>query len=95
MEVIEEERVTVEPLDISMQENAHKPLLLGITRLWTDATFRRKQIARRLCDTIRMTSSIPGLIIPKDQLGILEPSEDGKAFMLRYTEGIGRLYTYK
>jgi hypothetical protein len=85
-----------EPADESPPklEDHEIKIMVGITRLWTDANFRKKQIASRLCDMVRFHSGIPGYVVPKNQLGILEPSDSGKAFMYRYTLGHGALYTY-
>jgi len=66
---------------------------VGVTRLWTDKDFRKRQIASRLCDSIRFHSGILGYVVPKNKFGILEPSEDGRAFMYRYSEGTGSLYS--
>jgi N-acetyltransferase len=67
---------------------------VGITRLWTDPDYRKKQIATKICDSIRFNSGILGYVVPKDKLAILEPSEDGRRFMLRYSDGKGLSYTY-
>jgi len=70
-------------------------IMVGITRLWTDKDFRKKHIAKRLCEMIRFNSGITGYIVDFDKLGILEPSEDGEAFMYQFTNGTGAAYTYK
>jgi len=67
---------------------------VGLTRVWTDENYRRKSIASRLVDMVRFHSGIPGSIISRDQLGILEPSEDGKVFFRNYTGGQGGIYSY-
>lgn len=70
------------------------PATVGITRLWTDQLFRRKQIATRIVDAVRFNSGIPNYVVPKEKLGILEPSEEGRAFMIKYSESKAYSYTY-
>jgi len=93
VETIDQTRVASSPL-VPASETGHGKMVLGLTRLWTDAAFRKKHIASRLCDAIRISWSIPGMVLPKHGLGILEPSEDGKAFMCKYTNNQGYFYTY-
>lgn len=76
------------------EEFPQPKIMVGITRLWTDSGFRRKSVASKICDVIRFHSGIPGYIVPKDKFGILEPSEAGRAFMKKYSEYKGALYTY-
>ncbi|ODM93160.1 N-acetyltransferase ESCO2 [Orchesella cincta] len=98
VETIDQEKISCRPIEFNnAQGNAEtdeKRILLGITRLWTDTVFRNRHIASRLCDCIRLNCGIPGIIISKNQIGILEPSEDGKTFMMKYTNNSGVQYGY-
>lgn len=95
MESIEQDKVACRALNPEIKDTPINPILFGLTRLWTDTDFRRRHVAFKLCDAIRANTKIPGFVVPRHQIGILEPSDDGKAFMSRYTGGKGWLYTYK
>ncbi|CAL8127425.1 unnamed protein product [Orchesella dallaii] len=98
VETLEQDKIAARSIDSSNHpretEFVQKRLLLGITRLWTDAAFRNRHIASRMCECIRFNCGIPGIIMSKDQIGILEPSEDGKAFMMKFTNNTGLQYSY-
>ncbi|CAG7723175.1 unnamed protein product [Allacma fusca] len=83
VELLQKDKVIANSID--KPENygleANIPLQMGLTRLWADKIFRRKKIATRLVDAARFNSGIPACVVPKNKLGILEPSEDGRAFM--------------
>lgn len=97
IEIIDPARVTCYQIQRPSQDRdppkEKARILVGITRIWTDRNYRRKQIASRLCDMVRFHSGIPGCILTRDQLGILEPSEDGKIFFYNYTGGMGGVYS--
>jgi len=77
------------------EEDPSPKILIGLTRLWTDSGFRRKKIASKLLEMTRFHSGILGCVVGKEAMGILEPSEAGKAVMTKFTEDKGVMYTYK
>ena len=60
---------------ISVEEKA-EPAILGISRVWTSNTFRRKGIAGALLDTVA-SNFIYGMEIPKDAVAFSQPTESG------------------
>jgi len=69
-------------------------IIVGITRLWVDPSWRRKGVASKMVDTLRFHSGVLGYVVPKESIAILEPSTEGKAFMTKFTEGKGHLYSH-
>lgn len=47
-----------------------------------------------MCEIMRFNSGILGYVVPKENFGILEPSDDGRAFMAKFSGGGGAIYTY-
>ncbi|XP_021945750.1 N-acetyltransferase ESCO2 [Folsomia candida] len=79
----------------TVQKNhSNHEVLIGVTRLWTDSGFRRRNIASKMCEIMRFNSGILGYVVPKENFGILEPSDDGRAFMAKFSGGGGAIYTY-
>ncbi len=76
-------------------EHQSNKVVIGITRLWTDSGFRRRNIASNICEMMRFNSGIPSFVVPKENIGILEPSDSGKGFIAKYTNCQGSAYTYK
>jgi len=99
MEIPDSQRITVCSLvqaenDSNITES-ERSITIGVTRLWTDSGFRNKKIASKILEMMRFNSGIPGCVIPKCDIGILEPSEDGRGFLKSFTKSTGALYTYK
>lgn len=61
------------------------PVLCGISRIWTLASFRRRKTASRLLDAMR-TDFIYGKIVTFDELAFSDPTETGLAFAQSYTK---------
>lgn len=76
--------VLVEPT--CLENNTSNYVGCGIRRIWIARPFRRKQVATKLLETIRMTF-IPGILYSKAELYFGEPlTEDCKNFARTYTE---------
>ncbi|PGH10487.1 hypothetical protein AJ80_07531 [Polytolypa hystricis UAMH7299] len=60
---------------ITVGEDAH-PAVVGISRVWTSASFRRKGIAMDLLDCV-VSNYIYGIEIPKSQIAFSQPTESG------------------
>ena len=60
---------------ISVEEERH-PALLGISRIWTSKSHRRKGIASALLDCAR-GSFFYGIEVPRDMVAFSQPSENG------------------
>lgn len=82
--------VLVEPVS---ESNAVDQVGCGIRRIWIARPFRRKQVATKLLEAIRMTFT-PGFVYSKSQLYFGEPlTEDGQKFANTYT-GCTCCHTY-
>ncbi|KAI5288816.1 N-acetyltransferase O1 (Establishment of cohesion protein 1) [Ascosphaera aggregata] len=53
-----------------------EPAIVGISRIWTSASSRRKGIAMDLLDCVR-SNYIYGMEIPKEQIAFSQPTESG------------------
>ncbi|KAI5293355.1 N-acetyltransferase O1 (Establishment of cohesion protein 1) [Ascosphaera acerosa] len=56
--------------------SAPEPAIVGISRIWTSASARRKGIAMDLLDCVR-SNYIYGMEIPKEQIAFSQPTESG------------------
>lgn len=61
---------------ITVRDEVH-PAIVGISRIWTSGSSRRKGIAMDLLDCV-VTNFIYGMEIPKDQIAFSQPTESGK-----------------
>ncbi|GJD11289.1 N-acetyltransferase ESCO2 [Galdieria sulphuraria] len=76
--------VLVEP--VGSEFNTAGFIECGIRRIWISRPFRRKQVATKLLETIRMTF-ITSFLYSRTQLHFGEPlTEDGKKFAKAYTD---------
>jgi len=96
MEVLQKGSTVGQPINATEDTPWTKdvPAHIGITRIWTDALFRRKKIASRIVDNMRFHSGIPGYVVSKENIGIYEPNVEGKLFLETFTESKGWSYTY-
>ncbi|KAJ9361867.1 hypothetical protein DTO280E4_3700 [Paecilomyces variotii] len=60
---------------VTVGEERH-PAIVGISRIWTSGSSRRKGIAMDLLDCV-VSNFIYGLDIPKDQIAFSQPTESG------------------
>ncbi|KAB8236768.1 N-acetyltransferase O1 (Establishment of cohesion protein 1) [Aspergillus alliaceus] len=62
---------------ITVRNETH-PAIVGISRIWTSGSSRRKGIAMDLLDCV-VSNFIYGMEIPKEQMAFSQPTESGKA----------------
>ncbi|KAK9561394.1 hypothetical protein V6Z96_002320 [Aspergillus fumigatus] len=61
---------------ITVRDEVH-PAIVGISRIWTSGSSRRRGIAMDLLDCV-VTNFIYGMEIPKEQVAFSQPTESGK-----------------
>ncbi|PWY79379.1 hypothetical protein BO94DRAFT_471321 [Aspergillus sclerotioniger CBS 115572] len=61
---------------VTVGEETH-PAIVGISRIWTSGSSRRKGIAMDLLDCV-VSNFIYGMEIPKEQIAFSQPTESGK-----------------
>ncbi|KAA8645472.1 ESCO family N-acetyltransferase [Aspergillus tanneri] len=62
---------------VTVREETH-PAIVGISRIWTSGSSRRKGIAMDLLDCV-VSNFIYGMEIPKEQMAFSQPTGSGKA----------------
>lgn len=62
-----------------------KPAILGISRIWTSASYRRKGVAAALLDAARR-NFVYGVQIPKDMVAFSQPTESGGLLAQKWFE---------
>jgi len=77
---------------ISVGPNA-KPAILGISRIWTSVSYRRKGVAAALLDAARR-NFIYGVQISKDMIAFSQPTESGGLLAQNWFEGAQRWHVY-
>lgn len=70
-----------------------KSALLGISRIWTSVSYRRKGVAAALLDAARR-NFIYGVQIPKDMIAFSQPTESGGLLAERWFEDAQRWHVY-
>ncbi|GJQ15656.1 hypothetical protein GpartN1_g7447.t1 [Galdieria partita] len=76
--------VLVEPVCLEFNQSGN--MGCGVRRIWVARPFRRRQVATKLLETIRMTF-ITGFLYSRSQLCFGEPlTEDGQKFAKVYTD---------
>ena len=66
---------TLHSSSISVKEETH-PTVVGVSRVWTSGSSRRKGIAMDLLDCV-VSNFIYGMEIPKEQIAFSQPTESG------------------
>lgn len=59
------------------------PTICGISRIWTYAPLRRKNIATRLVDAVR-ASFVLGMCLSPSHVAFSDPTPDGRSFAMNY-----------
>jgi N-acetyltransferase len=67
--------------------------LVGIRQIWVDKKFRKQKVANKLVDSARK-NFLYGVIIPRDGIAFSQPTSDGQAFGLAYTNGRHSIWAY-
>ncbi|KAL6727775.1 hypothetical protein Aduo_009623 [Ancylostoma duodenale] len=80
--------IIAEPLKSAQYSDSGKELhdgepIVGVNRIWTHPTARRKGVASELLDVIRHRY-FTGTLVPKSRVAFSDPSDDGKKFAERY-----------
>lgn len=70
-----------------------KPAILGISRIWTSVSHRRKGVAAALLDAARR-NFIYGVQISKDMIAFSQPTESGGLLAQNWFEGAQRWHVY-
>ncbi|XP_066998645.2 N-acetyltransferase ESCO2 [Anabrus simplex] len=60
------------------------PVKCGVSRIWTAKNHRKKGIATRLMDCVRL-SFMYGHVLDRDEIAFSVPTKEGKAFAEKYT----------
>lgn len=61
------------------------PAKIGISRIWTLSSQRRKGIGRKLLDVVR-ENMCEGIVVPKKQVAMTQPTSQGRMFATKYFE---------
>ncbi|KAJ5114647.1 hypothetical protein NUU61_000406 [Penicillium alfredii] len=69
---------------ISLRDETH-PAIVGVSRIWTSGSSRRKGIALDLLDCV-VSNYIYGMELPKDQIAFSQPTESGKRLAHKFFE---------
>ena len=77
---------------ISVSSNT-KPSILGISRIWTSVSYRRKGVAATLLDVVRR-NFIYGVHIPKDMVAFSQPTESGGLLAQKWFDDGQRWHVY-
>ncbi|RCN41919.1 hypothetical protein ANCCAN_12133 [Ancylostoma caninum] len=80
--------IITEPLESAQYSNSGEELrdgepIVGVNRIWTHPTARRKGVASELLDVIRHRY-FTGILVPKSRIAFSDPSDDGKKFAEQY-----------
>ncbi|EAW09192.1 ESCO family N-acetyltransferase [Aspergillus clavatus NRRL 1] len=67
---------------VTVRDEVH-PAIVGISRIWTSGSSRRKGIAMDLLDCV-VSNFIYGMEIPKEQVAFSQPTESGKRLALAF-----------
>lgn len=59
--------------------------VVGVSRIWTLASHRRRQIASQLLDAMR-SDFVYGKVLDVDEVAFSDPTENGQAFAESYTK---------
>lgn len=62
-----------------------EPVVCGISRIWTLASYRRHKVATRLLDVMR-SEFVYGKFVSHDEMAFSDPTENGLAFAQSYTK---------
>ncbi|XP_071965593.1 uncharacterized protein [Antedon mediterranea] len=78
-----EEEVTDEKQKAWCCSNKAEPVVCGVSRIWSSVQMRRRNIASRMVDSLRM-NYIFGTTLSKDDIAFSDPTPDGKIFASSY-----------
>lgn len=79
-------------IDVDLCSLEEYPVVCGVSRLWVAQGYRKKGIATKLMETLRM-KFLPDRIIEKSEICISAPTPEGKLFATKYFE-TQNFYTY-
>ncbi|EYC32356.1 hypothetical protein Y032_0003g1530 [Ancylostoma ceylanicum] len=87
--------IITEPLESAQYSDSGKELrdgepIVGVNRIWTHPTARRKGVASELLDVIRQRY-FTGNHVPKYRVAFSDPSDDGRRFAEIYVGSTGEL----
>ena len=71
-----------------------KKRLVGVSRIWVHEDFRRKGVATRMAEAMRVRFRFPAAPAPKKELAFSHTTEAGSAFVERYL-GAKEFLVYK
>ncbi|KHJ78807.1 hypothetical protein OESDEN_21569 [Oesophagostomum dentatum] len=80
--------IITEPLTSAQCSSTGKEIcdgepIIGLNRVWTHPTARRKGVASETLDVVRQRY-FPGILVPKSRVAFSDPSSDGRKFAERY-----------
>ncbi|KAL4739239.1 ESCO1/2 acetyl-transferase-domain-containing protein [Aspergillus similis] len=78
---------------VTVREDTH-PAIVGISRIWTSGSSRRKGIAMDLLDCV-VSNFIYGMEIPKEQVAFSQPTNSGKSLAQAFFGPENEWHVYK
>ncbi len=74
-------------------DSVSRPAMVGISRIWTSVSHRRKGVAAALLNAVR-SNFIYGVQIPKDMMAFSQPTESGGLLAQKWFEGAQQWHVY-